>query len=234
MTAPASPINPPTDPTAPTPFDRFTAHARAALSFAHGEATRLEHTRIGTAHLLLGLVGEPDGAAGRALRGLGLTLAAARASVETDAPAVHLGTITLPARTLDAHTKGTLRRAVDDAEAEGSTFVGTAHLLRALLQADDGAALALRRLDLSTERIMTALAHAEAEPSVAPTDRLTDEAPAETKDATDANLRLVLTLPAADLTRLLALARERDVTVSDLVREAVARVWLSETTEGNR
>jgi len=53
-------------------LERFTKRARRVLTLAQEQALRLNHTHIGTEHLLLGLMREEGGAAGRALRNLGL------------------------------------------------------------------------------------------------------------------------------------------------------------------
>ncbi|MBB2911816.1 ATP-dependent Clp protease ATP-binding subunit ClpC [Streptosporangium becharense] len=49
----------------------FGATAAAALELTVTEATALGHNYVGCEHLLLGLIAEPDGAAGHILRGLG-------------------------------------------------------------------------------------------------------------------------------------------------------------------
>ena len=53
-------------------LERFTQRARRVLSLAHQEAERLHQREIGTEHLLLGLIQEEGGVAGRVLRELGL------------------------------------------------------------------------------------------------------------------------------------------------------------------
>jgi ATP-dependent Clp protease ATP-binding subunit ClpC len=53
-------------------MERFTQRARRVLSLAHQEAERMRHNYIGTEHLLLGLIKEEGGVAGRVLRELGL------------------------------------------------------------------------------------------------------------------------------------------------------------------
>ncbi|WP_433614306.1 Clp protease N-terminal domain-containing protein [Dactylosporangium sp. CA-139114] len=60
---------------------RFSAPAAAALELAVTEATALGHNYVGCEHLLLGLVAEPDGAAGQALRALGAELRLTRRAV---------------------------------------------------------------------------------------------------------------------------------------------------------
>ena len=53
-------------------MERFTQRARRVLSLAHQEAERLRQSQISTEHLLLGLIQEDGGIAGRVLRDLGL------------------------------------------------------------------------------------------------------------------------------------------------------------------
>ena len=47
-------------------MERFTQRARRVLSIAHQEAERAQNNNIGTEHLLLGLMEEEGGVAGRA------------------------------------------------------------------------------------------------------------------------------------------------------------------------
>ena len=63
-------------------FERFTNRARHAVVLAQEEARRLQHNYIGTEHVLLGLLGEPEGYAARALAGFGITLDGAREEVK--------------------------------------------------------------------------------------------------------------------------------------------------------
>ncbi|MDA0564672.1 ATP-dependent Clp protease ATP-binding subunit [Streptomonospora sp. S1-112] len=60
---------------------RFSPPAAAALELAASEAVGLGHNYVGCEHLLLGLVAEPDGAAGRVLRDLGAELRLTRRTV---------------------------------------------------------------------------------------------------------------------------------------------------------
>ncbi|HSR22650.1 MAG TPA: Clp protease N-terminal domain-containing protein [Candidatus Eisenbacteria bacterium] len=54
------------------PFERFSGHARKALTLAQDEAANLGHGHIGTEHLLLGLVQEAEGLGARALAAAGV------------------------------------------------------------------------------------------------------------------------------------------------------------------
>ena len=53
-------------------MQRFTQRARRVLSLAQEEAERLQHSYIGTEHLLLGLLREDGGVASRVLQDLGV------------------------------------------------------------------------------------------------------------------------------------------------------------------
>jgi ATP-dependent Clp protease ATP-binding subunit ClpA len=59
----------------------FTASATSALELAVTESTSMGHNYIGTEHLLLGLVNEPDGVAGEVLRNLGAEVRLTRRAV---------------------------------------------------------------------------------------------------------------------------------------------------------
>ena len=53
-------------------MQRFTQGAKRVLSLAQEAAERLQHSYIGTEHLLIGLMREEGGVAGRVLKQLGL------------------------------------------------------------------------------------------------------------------------------------------------------------------
>jgi ATP-dependent Clp protease ATP-binding subunit ClpC len=63
------------------PANRFGGDAANVLELAVTEAISLGHNYVGCEHLLLGLIADPDGPGGLALRGLGLDLKSARAAV---------------------------------------------------------------------------------------------------------------------------------------------------------
>ena len=69
-------------------FERFTTRARHSVVLAQEEARRMHHNYIGTEHVLLGLLGEPEGVAARALSGFGVTWRApGRRSPPSSSPA---------------------------------------------------------------------------------------------------------------------------------------------------
>jgi len=136
----------------PNKMERFTQRARRVLSLAQEEAERLQHGHIGTEHLLLGLMREEGGVAGRVLRDLGLEQRRVEELVNrlTDS-----GTRT-PATNLDlsAGTKKVLELAVDEARRMGHHYIGTEHLLLGLVRQQEGIAIeVLRRLGISPEEV---------------------------------------------------------------------------------
>jgi ATP-dependent Clp protease ATP-binding subunit ClpA len=117
--------------------------AAAVVAAAEREARTLRHTRIGTEHLLLGVLGRTDEAGAQALARLGVTLGGARAQVmrivglpETPSPPTL--PLTPPAR--DA-LGGALREAID----VGETTVSSEHVLLAVLRERDGVAVRVLR-----------------------------------------------------------------------------------------
>ncbi|HEU5471875.1 MAG TPA: Clp protease N-terminal domain-containing protein [Actinophytocola sp.] len=63
------------------PATGFGSAAAGALELAVTESVALGHNYVGSEHLLLGLIAEPDGTGGRVLRGLGAELRATRRAV---------------------------------------------------------------------------------------------------------------------------------------------------------
>jgi ATP-dependent Clp protease ATP-binding subunit ClpA len=65
-------------------FERFTRHARSGVVRARMEAIDLGHRRVGTGHLLLGMLCDPDALAARALLTRGVGPEHVRAAVVRD------------------------------------------------------------------------------------------------------------------------------------------------------
>jgi ATP-dependent Clp protease ATP-binding subunit ClpC len=133
-------------------MERFTQRARRVLSLAQEEAERLQHNYIGTEHLLLGLIREEGGVAGRVLRELGLDqrrveelvdrLTRASARTGTGQPELSPG------------TKRVLELAVDEARRMGHHYIGTEHLLLGLVRLTEGVAIdILKRLGISPDEV---------------------------------------------------------------------------------
>jgi ATP-dependent Clp protease ATP-binding subunit ClpC len=133
-------------------MERFTQRARRVLSLAQEEAERLQHNYIGTEHLLLGLMREEGGVAGRVLRDLGLEQRRVEELVERLTRASNR-TSTAPLD-LSPGTKKVLELAVDEARRMGHHYIGTEHLLLGLVRQQEGVAIdVLKRLGVSPEEI---------------------------------------------------------------------------------
>jgi ATP-dependent Clp protease ATP-binding subunit ClpA len=120
-------------------FGRFTDEARRVLDLALDEARTRGSNRIGTEHILLGLVQEHDGIAAEALESVGIGLDAVRQQIQqisgrgNEAPAPSHQQYTLRAkRALDL----TLREALQ----LGHHHIGTEHILLGLLRDGEGPA----------------------------------------------------------------------------------------------
>jgi ATP-dependent Clp protease ATP-binding subunit ClpA len=120
-------------------FGRFTDEARRVLDLALDEARTLNSNRVGTEHILLGLVQERDGIAAEALDLVGISLDAVRQQTEQITGQGHEA----PA---PSHQQYTLRakRALDMSLREalqlGHHHIGTEHILLGLLREGEGPA----------------------------------------------------------------------------------------------
>jgi ATP-dependent Clp protease ATP-binding subunit ClpC len=132
-------------------MERFTQRARRVLSLAHQEAERMRHNYIGTEHLLLGLIQEDSGVAGRVLRELGLEADRVQEMVER---LTGSGTYQGGKLDLSPGTQQVLEYAVDEARRLGHQYIGTEHLLLGLVRYGEGVAIeVLHKLGVSPEQI---------------------------------------------------------------------------------
>jgi len=133
-------------------MERFTQRARRVLSLAQEEAERRQHNYIGTEHLLLGLMREEGGVAGRVLRDLGLEQSRVEDLVER---LTRASTRTTPIQLdLSPGTRKVLELAVDEARRMGHHYIGTEHLLLGLVRQSEGVAIdVLKRLGVSPEEV---------------------------------------------------------------------------------
>jgi len=142
-------------------FQRFTDRARRVVVLAEEEARLLRHNSVGTEHLLLGLLHEGEGVAARALESLGINREAVRQRVEQligegqQAPGGHI--------LFTPRAKKVLELSLREAMALGHNYVGTEHILLAMLREGDSvAAQALTGLGIGhaqvRERVLGLLA----------------------------------------------------------------------------
>jgi ATP-dependent Clp protease ATP-binding subunit ClpA len=117
-------------------FERFTDRARRVVVLSQEEAIRLKHHYIGTEHILLGLLGEADGVAARALTGLGMSLESAR---EEAAELVPPGSVQLTSHIpFTPRAKKTLELSLREALQLNHNYIGTEHLLLGLIREGEG------------------------------------------------------------------------------------------------
>ncbi len=136
-----------------TSMERFSPSARKALSYAQEEAERRRHPAVDTAHLLLGLVYEELGVAGRVLREFGLSLLQVGEAIEHLTPS---GQAEAEPRRLDLspQAKKTLELAVGEARRLHHHQIRTEHLLLGLIRLEEGGALdVLQELGINLKQI---------------------------------------------------------------------------------
>jgi ATP-dependent Clp protease ATP-binding subunit ClpC len=129
----------------------FTPRAQQALMLARKEADRLNHTFVGTEHVLLSLISF-EGVALNVLKELGVNSETVRIEVEKsigEGPGHKMsGDILFTPR-----VKTVLSLAAKESRGLNHTYVGTEHILLGLLREGDGvAARVLKNLGVDVER----------------------------------------------------------------------------------
>ena len=192
-------------------FEKFTEGAIKVIMLSQEEARRMGHNFVGTEQLLLGVIGQRHGIGARALKKLRVTLKKARKEIE-----LYIGRGTgfvaseIP---FTPRAKRVLEMAVHEGKDLGQNFVGTEHILLALIAEPDGVAmrtldklnvdipklrnLILRFIEETQEEILRPLTQAEKflierEKKGSPTPTLDEYSENITKEAMDGNLDPVI------------------------------------------
>lgn len=122
-------------------FRRFTQKAKNSVIHAQEEARALNHPAIGTEHILLGLLREGEGVGAKALRNMGIDLQKVREEVTmiigekkmlSEAPIGDLP--------ITPGAKKVFNLSFEEARLQGVNYVGTEHLLLAILREGEGVA----------------------------------------------------------------------------------------------
>jgi ATP-dependent Clp protease ATP-binding subunit ClpC len=142
-------------------FRKFTERARKTMLHAQEEARNLGQPAIGTEHILLGLLHESEGIGAQVLAGLGVELARVRQEVEkftsTFDNTGEVGSGDLP---VTPRVKKVFNGAFEEARAQGVNFVGTEHLLLALVREEEGVAgQILANLHVAPEEVREQVIH---------------------------------------------------------------------------
>jgi ATP-dependent Clp protease ATP-binding subunit ClpC len=133
-------------------FERFTDRARRVVVLAQEEARLLNHSYIGTEHILLGLIHEGEGVAAKALESLGISLEAVRSQVQDiigqggSSPSGHIP--------FTPRAKKVLELSLREALQLGHNYIGTEHILLGLIREGEGvAAQVLIKLGADLSRV---------------------------------------------------------------------------------
>ena len=120
--------------------DRFTQRAQSALTKAQEAAQEMGHSYVGTEHFLLGIARESEGLGAKVLHDNGLDEELITELIEKF---VGRGAPGIPAQGLTPNAKRVVELAIMCANQIGHSFIGTEHLLMALLREPDCAATRL-------------------------------------------------------------------------------------------
>ena len=134
-------------------WERFTKRARQVFSYAQEEAKHFNHTYIGGEHLLIGILREDGGVAGRVLRELGLEEGRVRSAVEQLSgerePLQPFQKIELA-----PSTKRVLEYALEEAGRMNQHYVSTEHILLGVVRQTEGRAIeVLKKFGITQEQI---------------------------------------------------------------------------------
>lgn len=116
----------------------FTEKAKTVLIIAQEKAKEFRHQSVGTEHILLGLIIEKDGIAGKTLRQFSITEKDVRDEIEHF---TGYGTMKYISKNAvlphSPRAKQAITFATDEARRMGAPLVGTEHLLLGLLREED-------------------------------------------------------------------------------------------------
>ncbi len=133
-------------------FERFTERARRVIILAQEEAKRLNHSAVGTEHILLGIIREGEGVASKVLESLNISPERVRSEIEA---AIGRGERTpYEEVAFTPRAKKVLELALDEARRLGHNYIGTEHLLLGLIREGEGvAARVLEAMGADLERV---------------------------------------------------------------------------------
>jgi ATP-dependent Clp protease ATP-binding subunit ClpC len=160
-------------------FQRFTDRARRVVVLAQHEARTLDHDHIGTEHILLGLIDEGQGVATTALTSMGISLEdmrqAVRDTIGRGAQPPESGHIPFTPQ-----AKKVLELSLRESMQLGHEYIGTEHILLALIREGGGAAQLLAGAGVDFDRtrqqvIELLYGHREAGLAAAPPPASADE-----------------------------------------------------------
>jgi ATP-dependent Clp protease ATP-binding subunit ClpC len=132
-------------------FERFTDRARRVVELAQHKARALGHDHIGTEHILLGLIDEGRGVGTTTLTSMGINLDEMRQAVQDS-----IGRGPQPPESehipFSPQAKKALELSLREANQLGHNYIGTEHILLALIREGGGAAQLLAAAGVDYDR----------------------------------------------------------------------------------
>jgi ATP-dependent Clp protease ATP-binding subunit ClpC len=132
-------------------WQRFSEAARKAVFYAQEEAQKVGEGYVGTEHMLLGILREPDSTGAKALVKMGLSLSQIREDIVRQLPKG--SSRPSPDMTLTPRCKRAIDLAYAEARELNNNYIGTEHLLLGFIAEKDGlAAKVLAHLGVDLDR----------------------------------------------------------------------------------
>jgi ATP-dependent Clp protease ATP-binding subunit ClpC len=136
-------------------FERFTTPARSVIVQSQTEARALKHSQIAPAHLLLGVMGQPEEPAAKVLASQAVDIDAVRQRVEETVtaggevpePGAHIPFSSAAKRALELSLRQSLQLGLD--------YIGPEHLMLGILlcESDSDAVRVLADLRVDIEKL---------------------------------------------------------------------------------
>ena len=135
---------------------KFTNKAKIAIEIANDISIQLGHNYIGTEHILYGLVKEGEGIAAKVLNNKGITEENVKEKIEE---LLGIGKEIKETLGFTPRTKRVLENAFLEAKRIGYNYIGTEHLLLAIMKEDDCVAIRIiTDLDVEISKIYSEIA----------------------------------------------------------------------------
>ncbi len=131
---------------------KLTERAQNAINLAAQSAMEMGHNYVGTEHILMGLIREGGGVASKVLAENGITDSKVISKIEffvgTDLP------LNSPSISFTPRTKSIFERSYSESRRLGHNYIGTEHLLIALLRESESLAMRiLADLDINPQKL---------------------------------------------------------------------------------
>lgn len=132
-------------------WELLTERSRRAVWHAHGEAQRFGHRKVGSEHLLLGILNEGEGVAVTVIKNLGLEPDALRNAIENqmEKGEPHTGDNMV----MEPEGKRVIDTAYEESNRLGDDYIGTHHFLMGILRGTDATASTLKERGLDMKSV---------------------------------------------------------------------------------